>query len=170
MVNIQILMQRLGHSELRIHTFHVQTLSRARYYAQGGKDLQGAVYFKSIPGIKEPGSSPTGDPDAATNSNYQSHQDPPQAQQQPQHHVQQATVYPTHEAQPASTSPHSPTHFQAPSQAYPVYGQPPYSQSGVQVNIPSGPTHPNAFGYQPAVQQQTVDELQQRFSSHNLQS
>ncbi|PVF99897.1 hypothetical protein CPB86DRAFT_267290 [Serendipita vermifera] len=55
----------------------------AQYYAQGGTDPQGAVYFFSVPGVKEPEGAP------AANQQIQPTYDPNQQQQQPQPSQQQ---------------------------------------------------------------------------------
>ncbi|KAG0694876.1 hypothetical protein DFH29DRAFT_958059 [Suillus ampliporus] len=84
----------------------------AQYYAQGGNDAAGAVYFISVPGVKDASSPPEKTPQL-----YQSSQDPyqAQAQQQPAH---QEAAHQSPTSQHASYMNPNPQQSQYPSQPY----------------------------------------------------
>ncbi|KAG1728255.1 uncharacterized protein EDB91DRAFT_1060663 [Suillus paluster] len=88
----------------------------AQYYAQGGMDTAGAVYFISVPGVKDASPPPEQSPQS-----HQSSQDPYQAQAQAQPEqqpVHQEAAHQSPTSQHTSYMNPSPQQSQYPSQPY----------------------------------------------------
>lgn len=101
----------------------------AQYYAQGGTDTAGAVYFISVPGVSDASSPPEQTPQS-----HQSPLDPYQAQaQQPPAH--QETMHQSPTSQHATYMNPSPQQSQYPSQPY---YQDPASAPQVSPTSPTG--------------------------------
>ncbi|KAJ6552741.1 hypothetical protein B0H19DRAFT_1295038 [Mycena capillaripes] len=141
----------------------------AQYYAAGGKDLAGSVYFISIPGITD--AAPT--PAPAAQAQQQQQQQQAQVAQQQQAQVaqqQQAQVaqqqqqQPLESALPTSPIDDDPGYFPDPYANQPEYAAPVQTQQPQQTqdyyaqpaqqHSPSGSELAHALGPQPTQQQQ----------------
>lgn len=124
-----------------------------RYYAQGGTDPAGAVYFKFVPGITD--SIPQSDPPRSGSGEMAGHQQGIQhvaGDTQPQTYGQAAWIQ---QGSPVEPGAQSPTHqHSAPSLS--MYGARD-PQGG------SAPGYPNGYGQEPIAPMQ--HQLQQQFAS-----
>lgn len=149
----------------------------AQYYAQGGTDPAGAVYFISVPGITDNQAPPTAQQQPQIQTQVQQQQSPQTAVEQ------QVQPQPQQQQQASATSPKEQTAFQAypgaqgqPAQAEPI---PAYSaaqphpqpvQNGSATSLPAqylasapGPEYASPTG--PPQQQQQQPQPQQQLPS-----
>ena len=149
----------------------------AQYYAQGGNDLAGAVYFISVPGVTDAaegeGPPPAGDPGQAGAGQEQGEQQSSVAAASPTPSSQQPGPYAIADTGPTvtSSSPHNTNQVQ---QQYNYVSSQPQSQSPQQYASTGGYTSspgsaighgpPADAGYSGGYDYNAIGALQQQFS------